>query len=81
MLFFPLGRLSGGGLHQLFSLTQHAGLVEKVRDHRFNTPTVQLNPVFRCPTKIEGNQIHVGLPRLIQPTVSRESEPDQPFRF
>ena len=65
VLFFPLGRLSGGGLHQLFSLTQHAGLVEKVRDHRFNTPTVQLNPVFRCPTKIEANQIHVGLPKLI----------------
>jgi hypothetical protein len=64
-LFFPPQRLSGGWFHQLFSLTQHAGLAEKVRDHRLNTRTVQLNPVFHCPTKIEANQIHVGLPKLI----------------
>ncbi len=34
LLFFPLARLYGGWLHQLFSLTQHAGLAENVRDHR-----------------------------------------------
>ena len=47
LLFFPLARLYGGWLHQLFSLTQHAGLAENVRDHRLNTRTVELNPVFR----------------------------------
>ena len=47
MLFFPLARLYGGWLHQIFSLTQHAGLAENVRDHRLNTRTVNMNPVFR----------------------------------
>jgi fatty acid desaturase len=47
ILFFPLARLYGGWLHQIFSLTQHAGLAENVRDHRLNTRTVELNPVFR----------------------------------
>ena len=47
VLFFPLARLYGGWLHQLFSLTQHAGLAENVRDYRLNTRTVSLNPVFR----------------------------------
>src|SRR6202047_1044741 len=37
VLFFPLARLYGGWLHQIFSLTQHAGLAENVRDHRLNT--------------------------------------------
>jgi fatty acid desaturase len=47
VLFFPLARLYGGWLHQLFSLTQHAGLAENVRDYRLNTRTVNLNHVFR----------------------------------
>ena len=47
VLFFPLARLYGGWLHQIFSLTQHAGLAENVRDHRLNTRTVELNPIFR----------------------------------
>ena len=47
LLFFPLARLDGGWLHQIFSLTQHAALAENVRDHRLNTRTVELNPVFR----------------------------------
>ena len=47
VLFFPLARLYGGWLHQIFTLTQHAGLAENVRDHRLNTRTVDLNPVFR----------------------------------
>jgi len=46
VLFFPLARLYGGWLHQLFALTQHAGLAENVRDHRLNSRTVKLNPVF-----------------------------------
>jgi len=47
LLFFPLARLYGGWLHQIFSLTQHAGLAENVRDHRLNSRTVELNPVLR----------------------------------
>jgi fatty acid desaturase len=47
LLYFPLARLYGGWLHQIFSLTQHAGLAENVRDHRLNTRTVNMNPVFR----------------------------------
>lgn len=47
VLFFPLARLYGGWLHQIFSLTQHAGLAENVRDHRLNTRTVELHPVLR----------------------------------
>jgi fatty acid desaturase len=47
LLYFPLGRLYGGWLHQLFSLTQHAGLAEDVRDHRLNTRTLKLNPFYR----------------------------------
>jgi fatty acid desaturase len=47
LLFFPVARLYGGWLHQIFALTQHAGLAENVRDHRLNTRTVQLNPVLR----------------------------------
>jgi len=47
LLYFPLGRLYGGWLHQLFALTQHAGLAEDVRDHRLNTRTIKLNPFFR----------------------------------
>jgi fatty acid desaturase len=46
VLFFPLARLYGGWLHQLFALTQHTGLAENVRDHRLNSRTVMLNPVF-----------------------------------
>ena len=47
LLYFPLGRLYGGWLHQLFALTQHAGLAENVRDHRLNTRTIKLNPFYR----------------------------------
>jgi fatty acid desaturase len=46
-MFFLLPRFYGGILCQLFNLTQHAGLNEDIRDHRLNTRTVYLNPVFR----------------------------------
>jgi fatty acid desaturase len=45
-LFIVLPRFYGGPLSQLFNLTQHAGLDEDVYDHRLNTRTVYLNPVF-----------------------------------
>jgi fatty acid desaturase len=45
-MFIVLPRFYGGALSQLFNLTQHAGLSEDVHDHRLNTRTVYLNPVF-----------------------------------
>jgi fatty acid desaturase len=37
----------GGWLYLVFGLTQHAGLAEDVLDHRLNSRTVYMNPVFR----------------------------------
>lgn len=37
----------GGWLVVFFGITQHAGLQENVLDHRLNTRTVAMNPVFR----------------------------------
>ncbi len=37
----------GGWLVVFFGITQHAGLRENVLDHRYNTRTVYMNPVFR----------------------------------
>lgn len=47
LMFVALPRFYGGWLHQLLGLTQHAGLEENVFDHRQNTRTVYINPVFR----------------------------------
>jgi MocE subfamily Rieske [2Fe-2S] domain protein len=47
MMFVALPRFYGGWLHQLLGLTQHAGLKENIHDHRQNTRTVYINPVFR----------------------------------
>ena len=47
LLFFGLPRLYGGWLHQLLALTQHAGMAEDAADHRLNTRTLHINPVFR----------------------------------
>jgi fatty acid desaturase len=46
-LMITMPRFYGGWLHQLCGLTQHAGLDENVRDHRLNTRTVYMNPVYR----------------------------------
>lgn len=37
----------GAWLYLFFGLTQHAGLAEDVLDHRLNSRTVMMNPVFR----------------------------------
>ncbi len=37
----------GGWLVVFFGITQHAGLQENVLDHRYNTRTVYMNPLFR----------------------------------
>jgi fatty acid desaturase len=42
-----LPRIYGTWLHLVFGLTQHSGLGEDVLDHRLNSRTVHLNPVFR----------------------------------
>ena len=47
MMFVALPRFYAGWLHQLLGLTQHAGLGENVPDHRMNTRTVHINPIFR----------------------------------
>lgn len=47
MMFVALPRFYGGWLHQLLGLTQHAGLAEDTMDHRTNTRTVYINPVFQ----------------------------------
>jgi fatty acid desaturase len=43
----PLPTLMGAWFVILVGLTQHAGLAEDVLDHRLNTRTVYMNPVFR----------------------------------
>lgn len=47
IMFVWLPRFYGGWLHQLLGLTQHAGLGEDTHDHRDNTRTVYVNPIFR----------------------------------
>ena len=37
----------GSWLAHMFGLTQHAGLAENVLDHRLNSRTVYMNPIFR----------------------------------
>lgn len=45
-MFVVLPRFYGGFFCQVFNLTQHAGLDEDIFDHRLNTRTVIMNPVF-----------------------------------
>ncbi len=47
LLIGPLPTMYGAWLARLFDLTQHAGLAEDVLDHRLNSRTVFMNPVFR----------------------------------
>ena len=47
ILFVGLPSLFGVWLVVFFGLTQHAGLTEDALDHRLNTRTVMMNPVFR----------------------------------
>lgn len=42
-----LPTLYGGWLSYIFGVTQHAGLAENVLDHRRNSRTIHMNPVFR----------------------------------
>jgi fatty acid desaturase/nitrite reductase/ring-hydroxylating ferredoxin subunit len=47
LLFVGLPSFYGAWLAVFFGITQHAGLREDVLDHRLNTRTVYMNPVFR----------------------------------
>jgi fatty acid desaturase len=46
-MFIGLPTIYGSFFVIFFGLTQHAGLAEDVPDHRLNTRTVLMNPVFR----------------------------------
>jgi len=46
VLYLILPKFYGNTLQVLFGLTQHAGLYEDIKDHRYSTRTVYLNPVF-----------------------------------
>ena len=47
LLYVGLPTVYGAWLMVFFAITQHAGLQEDVLDHRLNTRTVHMNPVFR----------------------------------
>lgn len=47
LMVVGLPSLYGSWLMVVFGLTQHAGLAEDVLDHRLNSRTVYMNPVFR----------------------------------
>jgi len=47
VLLVGLPSIYGGWLVVFFGITQHAGLQEDVLDHRLNTRTVYMNPLFR----------------------------------
>ena len=47
LLLVGLPSIYGGWLYNFFGLTQHACLPENVLDHRLNSRTVSMNPIFR----------------------------------
>ncbi len=47
LMYVGLPSFLGAWLVPFFGLTQHAGLAEDVLDHRLNTRTVYMNPLFR----------------------------------
>jgi fatty acid desaturase len=47
LMYVGLAAVYGGWLMDIFSLTQHAGLAEDILDHRLNTRTIYMNPIFR----------------------------------
>jgi fatty acid desaturase len=46
-MYIGLPSFYGGFMTIFFGLTQHAGLAEDVVDHRLNSRTVYMNPIFR----------------------------------
>ena len=46
ILFFLLPKFYGRTLHKLVSFTQHAGLARDIKDHRYTTREMYLNPIL-----------------------------------
>ena len=46
-LYFFTPRMYGATLKSILTYTQHAGLADGVKDHRLNSRTVYMNPLFR----------------------------------
>ena len=46
VLYFLLPNFYGITLKRLFGLTQHTGLKDNIKDHRYSTRTMHLNPIF-----------------------------------
>ena len=46
MLFFLLPQYYGKTLHKLVAFTQHAGLARNIKDHRFTSREMYLNPIL-----------------------------------
>ena len=46
MLYFLLPHFYGKTLHKLVAFTQHAGLARNIKDHRFSTREMHLNPIL-----------------------------------
>jgi fatty acid desaturase len=46
-MYIGLPTIYGGFMTVFFGLTQHAGLAEDVLDHRLNSRTIYMNPIFR----------------------------------
>ena len=47
LMLIGLPSFYGAWMYLMFGLTQHAGLAEDVLDHRLNSRTVMMNPLFR----------------------------------
>ena len=47
MLYFLLPQFYGKTLHKLVAFTQHAGLARNIKDHRFSSREMYLNPILR----------------------------------
>ncbi|MDJ0627647.1 MAG: fatty acid desaturase [Rhodobacter sp.] len=47
LMLIGLPTFYGSWLHHVLATTQHAGLAEDIPDHRLNSRTVYLNPLFR----------------------------------
>ena len=46
LLYFVLPHFYGKTLHKLVAFTQHAGLARNIKDHRFSTREMYLNPIL-----------------------------------
>jgi fatty acid desaturase len=81
-MFVGLPTIYGAPLVIVFGLTQHAGLAEDVLDHRLNSRTVYMNPVFRflywnMNYHIEHHMFPM-VPYHALPALHRELAPDLP---